>query len=123
MSLLIYLNDGFGGGETTFFEVEGEGGEEEGEGRVGGDVVRKFPVVPVKGNGVVFWHGDHPDSPFHEGFWIFFVFLIFCFCFFNIFFVGSVVTEGVKYIIRTDILFRGPKVEKEEESEEEEEEE
>ena len=59
---LVYLNDGFEGGETTFFTKP--------------EVV----VKPVAGDAVLF---QHPLV--HE---------------------GSVVTEGVKYVARTDIMYR-----------------
>ena len=78
MSLLIYLNEGFAGGETTFFTTEErererrEGdSEEEGEGEREREkdvvAVSKVEVVPRRGDAVVFWHGDHPLSPYHEG--------------------------------------------------------
>jgi hypothetical protein len=73
MSLLIYLNEDFVGGCTSFFNLD----EDQ-------NVVNKIPIVPKCGDAVVFWHGDHPLSPYHE---------------------GSLVENGVKYIIRTDILF------------------
>jgi hypothetical protein len=42
-------------------------------------------ITPKKGTAVFFYHGDHNLSPLNE---------------------GSVVTEGTKYIIRTDLLCR-----------------
>jgi len=51
------------------------GGDEHGE---------ALPVHPVRGGGLVFPHGDHPCSVFHS---------------------GALVTRGVKYAIRGDILF------------------
>ena len=61
-SYLVYLNDGFEGGETTFFTKP--------------EVV----VKPVLGDAVLF---QHPLV--HE---------------------GSIVTSGVKYVARTDIMYR-----------------
>lgn len=72
MSLLIFLNDDFSGGETTFFPHPE-------------NLSMKLQVTPCQGTGVAFFHGDHPMSPYHE---------------------GSIVNEGSKYIIRTDILYR-----------------
>lgn len=55
-SFMIYLNQGFGGGETTFFDWRGPG-----RGRRGGDRVRRA-VTPETGAALVF---DH--LLFHEG--------------------------------------------------------
>ena len=43
-------------------------------------------AVP-KGSALVFFHGDHPLSPLHE---------------------GSLVTKGVKRIVRSDVLYTLP---------------
>lgn len=89
-SLLLYLSDGYVGGETTFFEAE------EGVGRsrrkltpaVGARLVPSARVRGGPGDALLFPHGlhagCHPD-PLHE---------------------GSVVTDGEKVIIRTDIVFK-----------------
>lgn len=58
-TFMIYLNDNFKGGETTF---------------------NNFKVAPRKGAALVFYHYLE-----HE---------------------GSEVTEGTKYVLRTDIMFR-----------------
>jgi len=51
LTFIIYLNDNFEGGNTTFFP-------------------RGKPAVSVKprqGSALIFWHGSHPCSPRHEG--------------------------------------------------------
>merc|ERR1711974_552171 len=78
-SMLLYLNEGFRGGETIFFESHET---EERELKV------KAAVVPRRGDIFVFPHGKisgcHPD-PYHA---------------------GGEVTSGVKKIIRTDVTYR-----------------
>jgi hypothetical protein len=79
LTLLVYLNDGFGGGATTFFgAVPGAPGE-----------IASTGVVPVEGACLCFPHGDAEDSPVHEG---------------SAVFEGKNGTK-YKYIVRTDILF------------------
>ena len=72
-TFLLYLNDEFDGGETTFF-VPAEGAS--------GLCARA--VRPAQGAVLVFPHGDAAGSLVHE---------------------GSGVTKGVKYIIRTDVVY------------------
>jgi len=55
MTFLMYLNDGFEGGETTFYLPAPVGG------------LHPVPVEPVQGSVLCFWHGQHPRSPMHEG--------------------------------------------------------
>lgn len=55
-TFLIYLNDEFSGGETTFFVPS-----EEGEG------LCARAVRPMQGNVLVFPHGDTAGSLVHEG--------------------------------------------------------
>lgn len=45
---------------------------------------KQVEVKPVRGNALVFWHGMHPDSPLHE---------------------GSTCLDGVKYVLRSDVMF------------------
>merc|ERR1719362_162043 len=73
MTCLLYLNDDFEGGNTTFFQPSWNP-----QWKISAQ------VPPVPGNGLCFFHGDHPDSPRHE---------------------GSPVLHGVKYVIQTDLIF------------------
>lgn len=99
LTFLVYLNDGFEGGTTTFFlpgvdvppsvaecaeEPENSVPQSNGQrpGRVGRIEVRK--VQPQLGAVLVFPHGSASGSLVHE---------------------GSAVTRGVKYVIRTDVLY------------------
>lgn len=51
------------------------------------------PLTPVRGSSLIFPHGVNPGSPLHE---------------------GSVCEEGVKYVLRSDIMYR--RVQEEEQS-------
>lgn len=55
-TFLIYLNDEFEGGETTFFLPAAREG-----------TLNAYPVRPVMGGGVVFPHGDTRGAILHEG--------------------------------------------------------
>lgn len=82
-SLMIYLNDGFEGGETRFFEEKDKKSRRgEGRGRKFNNRVR-FAVRPAVGSVVVF---DH--LLLHE---------------------GSEVTAGVKYAVRSDLIYAPPR--------------
>ncbi|RPD47647.1 2OG-Fe(II) oxygenase [Hymenobacter sediminis] len=61
-TFMVYLNDNFQGGDTTF---------------------RGLRIQPKQGMALIFLH-----SLFHE---------------------GSEVTQGVKYVLRTDVMYRTPK--------------
>ena len=50
LTFIVYLNDDFEGGATTFY--------------VGRN---KCKVQPKRGSALLFWHGPHPKSPLHEG--------------------------------------------------------
>jgi len=50
LTFIVYLNDGFEGGCTTFF--------------VNSKAVK---VEPEMGSGLLFFHGRHSASPLHEG--------------------------------------------------------
>merc|ERR1712151_918061 len=50
MTLLLYLDDGFTGGETEFFTTSAD-----------------VKVEPKKGSVLAFFHGYHPDSQLHAG--------------------------------------------------------
>jgi hypothetical protein len=53
---LIYLNDEFEGGETTFFMPSAKEG-----------VMNAYPVKPVMGGVVMFPHGETAGALLHEG--------------------------------------------------------
>ncbi|KAF7369208.1 hypothetical protein MVEN_00248400 [Mycena venus] len=80
LTFLIYLNDGFDGGCTTFFLPSAEHG-----------VLEARPVKPRTGTVCVFPHGAARGSLLHE---------------------GSGVTEGAKYVIRTEVLYEVDKSER-----------
>ncbi|EME81423.1 uncharacterized protein MYCFIDRAFT_81477 [Pseudocercospora fijiensis CIRAD86] len=72
-TFLIYLNDDFKGGETTFFIPSVEEG-----------IINAYPVKPIMGSVAVFPHGEAKGALLHE---------------------GTGVTEGAKYVIRTDVEY------------------
>ncbi|KAJ7621366.1 hypothetical protein FB45DRAFT_839261 [Roridomyces roridus] len=80
LTFLIYLNDDFDGGCTTFFLPAAEQG-----------VLEARPVKPRTGTVCVFPHGAARGSLLHE---------------------GSGVTEGAKYVIRTEVLYEVDKSER-----------
>jgi hypothetical protein len=106
LTFLVYLNDGFDGGTTTFFLAgddsdtdrkadaadldEGEGadtdssGSGSGSGAGGAGIIEARGVQPRQGSVLCFPHGHAIGSLVHE---------------------GSAVTSGVKYVIRTDALY------------------
>lgn len=55
-TFLIYLNDDFVGGETTFFIPSLKEG-----------VLNAYPVKPIMGSVAVFPHGEAQDALLHEG--------------------------------------------------------
>lgn len=55
LTLLIYLNDEFSGGYTTFFTPSIQGG------------LDAWPVRPVQGGAMIFPHGATEGSLLHEG--------------------------------------------------------
>ncbi|KAG6844760.1 hypothetical protein H0H87_003983 [Tephrocybe sp. NHM501043] len=80
LTLLIYLNDDFDGGCTTFFLPSSTHG-----------ILEARPVKPRAGTVCVFPHGAAKGSLLHE---------------------GSGVTDGAKYVIRTEILYEVDKSER-----------
>eukprot|EP00908_Phaeocystis_cordata_P010881 Transcript_21730.p2 GENE.Transcript_21730~~Transcript_21730.p2 ORF type:complete len:295 (-),score=72.70 Transcript_21730:1528-2412(-) len=86
LTFLIYLDDDYDGGETTFLvDAEGypampRGGLIEG----GPDAPQLRGVRVSKGSVLCFFHGDHELSLLHE---------------------GSVITRGFKHIVRSDVLY------------------
>ncbi|TKW53020.1 hypothetical protein CTA1_6832 [Colletotrichum tanaceti] len=55
-TFLIYLNDEFEGGETTYFLPAAREG-----------TLNAYPVRPIMGGVAIFPHGDARDAPLHEG--------------------------------------------------------
>lgn len=55
-TFLIYLNDEFEGGETTYFLPAARDG-----------TLNAYPVRPLMGAAALFPHGDARDAPLHEG--------------------------------------------------------
>ncbi|EFJ43859.1 hypothetical protein VOLCADRAFT_95944 [Volvox carteri f. nagariensis] len=76
LTFLVYLNDDFEGGATTFYTPAPPGS---------GCCLAAHSVKPVAGNILVFPHGDTQGSLVHE---------------------GSAVTRGSKYVIRTEVLYK-----------------
>ena len=80
MTMLVYLNEDFEGGTTTFFP--------EGRLKLGGptEQVEPVDVHPVTGNILLFPHGLATQSPLHQG--------------------TRHLSEGkYKYVLRTDVMF------------------
>ena len=75
LTFLVYLNGGFTGGGTTFFLA----------GKEGRGCIDARSVEPRQGAVLCFPHGDAEGSLVHEG--------------------SKVEPGGVKYIIRTDVLY------------------
>jgi len=84
MTILMYLNDEFEGGGTRFF-MDAVGARLGNANRCG----RTVTVHPVKGSALCFYHGHHPLSPWHE---------------------GAKLSNGTKYVIRSDVLFKFPRL-------------
>eukprot|EP00605_Chrysophyceae_sp_TOSAG23-4_P001006 GSChrysophyteH1.ASY1.ANO1.1107.1 assembled CDS len=72
-TFLIYLNQGFEGGCTTFYAPSDQEG-----------VLDRRAVVPMAGSALIFPHGASGNAALHE---------------------GSAVTAGIKYVIRTEVLY------------------
>jgi len=100
-TFLVYLNDEFEGGETTYFvpsvdprtAASPESDSAAKETLDGAPVpayphLQAHPIRPVQGSIVVFPHGDTAGSLVHE---------------------GTGVIKGAKYIIRTDVVYEIPK--------------
>ena len=66
-TLLVYLSDGFDGGATRLHGTDGA-----------------VDVLPAAGGALLFPHGHHPASVYHE---------------------GAAVASGTKYVLRTDVLY------------------
>ena len=75
LTFLVYLNDDFSGGATTFFATAADGS----------GALRAQAVQPQRGAVLLFPHGvTNADSPVHE---------------------GSKVSTGRKYVVRSDLLY------------------
>ncbi|KAL7570644.1 hypothetical protein ACA910_014918 [Epithemia clementina (nom. ined.)] len=88
MTFLIYLNDDFEGGSTK----QQRRRQRQGHGTTTADYRNDdkndplvvFEVQPKQGSVLAFYHGYHPLSPIPE---------------------GALVTQGTKYVARTDVLY------------------
>ncbi|TAQ89065.1 hypothetical protein B7494_g2648 [Chlorociboria aeruginascens] len=76
-TFLIYLNDEFDAGETTFFLPSAREGS-----------MNAYPVKPIQGSIVMFPHGETEGSLLHEGTG-----------------VRQGANPSAKYVIRTDVLY------------------
>jgi hypothetical protein len=76
-TFLIYLNDEFEGGETTFFLPSAREGS-----------MNAYPVKPIQGSIALFPHGETEGSLLHEGTG-----------------VRKGDQPSAKYVIRTDVLY------------------
>lgn len=76
-TFLIYLNDEFEGGETTFFLPSAREG-----------TMNAYPVKPIQGSVAMFPHGETEGSLLHEGTG-----------------VRKGLKPSAKYVIRTDVLY------------------
>lgn len=88
LTFLIYLNDGFTGGTTTFF-LPGSPGPAEGP-----ETVAAWPVEPRVGSVLCFPHGNAAGALVHEGSRL-----------------ESAGPLGGKYVMRTDVLYLHAEVE------------
>jgi hypothetical protein len=76
-TFLIYLNDEFEAGETTFFLPSAREGS-----------MNAYPVKPIQGSVAMFPHGETEGSLLHEGTG-----------------VRKGAKPSAKYVIRTDVLY------------------
>jgi hypothetical protein len=76
-TFLIYLNDEFEAGETTFFLPSAREGS-----------MNAYPVKPIQGSVAMFPHGETEGSLLHEGTG-----------------VRKRAAPSAKYVIRTDVLY------------------
>ena len=83
LTAIAYLNDGFEGGETTFFVERETDGRRDGAAAAADHA--RVAVAPKRGAVLLFFHGHHKWSPLHE---------------------GSVANGTTKHVLRTDVLYR-----------------
>ena len=86
LTFLLYLDDDYDGGETTFV-VDGEGRPAMPRGNMISGDAQLRGVRVAQGSVLCFFHGEHELSMLHE---------------------GSEVTRGVKHIVRSDVLYMLP---------------
>ena len=85
--MLLYLDEEYEGGETTFLvDSHGRAASPSGGLAPPGSELRGVRVAG-RGSVLCFFHGEHSLSPLHE---------------------GSQVTRGVKHIVRSDVLYMLP---------------
>lgn len=86
LTFLVYLNDDFEGGSTTFFMPRKPScaSSSDATDAEAGVQLRRHPVKPVAGSALCFPQSNMA-SLLHE---------------------GSPVTRGTKYVIRTDVMFK-----------------
>ena len=80
MTFLIFLNDNFKGGETTFYVHK----DDSTKAAKRSEDVKVVGIKPLEGSVLCFAHGTHPQHCMHG---------------------SKEIIEGSKYIIRTDLLF------------------
>ncbi|KZT41951.1 hypothetical protein SISSUDRAFT_1069674 [Sistotremastrum suecicum HHB10207 ss-3] len=93
LTFLIYLNDNFDGGCTTFFLPSFQSLQSVSTGVSGGGMIEARPVKPLQGAVCVFPHGSAQGSLLHEG--------------------SGVDGDGAKYVIRTEVLYEVDRNERE----------
>ena len=85
MTLLIYLNDNYEGGQTSFF-TQCKTANELKQRKENHQHIERVSVKVPQGSALCFWHGNHILSPLHEG--------------------SHVMDGGTKFVIRTDVLYK-----------------
>lgn len=99
-SIVIYLNDDFEGGNTTFFVFDDPTNplirSNKGNTIVGGDIdrARKISVIPSCGDALIFPHGRQPG------------------CHLDYLHEGGMICAGRKTILRSDIVYMAKSVKK-----------
>mmetsp|Transcript_22364 Transcript_22364/g.33319 ORF Transcript_22364/g.33319 Transcript_22364/m.33319 type:complete len:268 (+) Transcript_22364:104-907(+) len=90
MTFIIYLNEDpkLVGGQTTFFRNYRKEYGHVSTTRIMGHKYQTIKVQPRAGSALVFFQGHHEFSPLHE---------------------GSVVESGIKYVLRSDVMYRNEK--------------